>query len=319
MAGAPVLPIDIAQFLAHPELQSLDAPTLGWLLKAVMLSWQQEEPCSLPNDEQWVRTQLGCGNQYQWEKAWRTICRWWKPLGKQRVCKPLRRVYESSRRSLVNSESLITFPTSYDESYFSVKETSPKVVNRVVKEQAEEKDGNVIPISSRLTAEVKGREGSGEEPSRNPSFTAEHGSISLQEQAVLWMWEIIREERMVGPRAVLQDLRRSKLRALWDEHLLPLYRDEGRDPVLLFREICRVVKSRPWWSENPSRWEPNYCFSSPVNRERHVTYALGIGPEYEHDRATANKPARADGTVGGAARRSRGRYDQYASRDEQST
>ena len=138
------------------------------------------------------------------------------------------------------------------------------------------------------------------------------------------LWQVMLEEGMVKSQHRLIDIRKVKLRQVFDEHLRKL-----TDPVTAFRGMCRAVRADPWWGAKPRTWLPETCFRNEKRREDFFLDAVsnefykgvaGAQGQEERGGPVARRTARqksADSRAGRAATygREAARQDRYSRRD----
>ena len=141
-----------------------------------------------------------------------------------------------------------------------------------------------------------------------PSGSSEP-EASLRPEA--WMWDVMLAQGMVKPAQKLTDIRREKLRKLYDEQL-----KKAENPADTFALVCDAVKAHRWWGARPGTWLPEKCFRNAERREEFALLASGTITQEEQDadsRGTSGTHRRNPGKVRDG-RPASPRYEQFVRR-----
>src|SRR6188474_1476428 len=95
MSRAPAFQFYPKQWLGDDQVLLMDWDARGMHVHLMCIAWQQEPPCSLPNDDSALKK--WCGNPKRWRKVKDQILSAWKVIGDRLVQEGLLREYEKQR------------------------------------------------------------------------------------------------------------------------------------------------------------------------------------------------------------------------------
>jgi uncharacterized protein YdaU (DUF1376 family) len=84
------------QWLGDDNVLLMDWAARGMHVHLMCIAWQQDPPCTLPDDDSIIRK--WCGNPKQWSKLRLQILRSWKSMGGRWVQEGLLREFEKQQK-----------------------------------------------------------------------------------------------------------------------------------------------------------------------------------------------------------------------------
>ncbi len=95
---APAFQFYVKQWLGDDKVLQMDWDARAMHMHLMCIAWQQDDPCSIPNDEKKLRKWLGNPDDETWARVWPEIQQAWTPVGDRLVQKGLLRQLKKQKK-----------------------------------------------------------------------------------------------------------------------------------------------------------------------------------------------------------------------------